>query len=54
MVVIAEQNVNVINPDNIKAKIKLKECGKKQTRRRGRGRGKGLMFSSSSKIKSTG
>lgn len=30
MVVIAEQNVNVINLDNIKAKIKLKEHGKKK------------------------
>lgn len=30
MVVIAEQTVNVINLDNIKAKIKLKERGKKK------------------------
>lgn len=54
MVVIAEQNVNVINLDNIKAKIKLKEHGKKKKKcKEGAGkRGKGLIFSSQSKIKS--
>lgn len=52
MVVIAEQNVNVINLDNIKAKIKLKERGKKKKCKEAGERVKGLTLSSQSKIKS--